>query len=184
MIYTYSYTSKVKLQKSISPRKDTFVLQLSNPGYEISLEPGFYGGHNVTFLDDIYDNHLHKVLSQNQASEITNTLDKINQAPELLEVIVCCDTGKTASAAVVAFMRSRYPKARNTQTLNREQMNNQVLRMLNYANCKGSKPFGTEAAAIALRKAKDELILLLNRISDRSFVENIVAFKVWFKENF
>lgn len=184
MIYTYSYISKVKLQKSISPQKDTFVLQLSNPGYEIPLEPGFYGGHNVAFLDDIYDDHLHKVLTQSQASEITATLDKINQAPELLEVIICCDTGKTASPAVAAFMRSRYPKARNTQQLNREQMNNQVLRMLNYANCKGSKPFGTEAAFIALGKAKNNLILLLNRISDRSFLDNIMAFKRWFKENF
>ena len=184
MIYTYSFISKSKLQRRVSPQMDTFILQLSNPGTEVQIKSGYYGEHCVTFFDDIYDFNERLSLTVSQAKEITNILDKINNSQELLEVIICCDTGITASGAVAEFMKSRYPKARIHQKIDRNKINIQVLRQLKIANCKGIFPFGSEAAKLKLLNTFNEGIFLLNRVSERSLVENIKAFKIWFKENF
>jgi len=184
MIYTLAFYSKSFIQHRLSPQLDTFVIQLSNPGREIEIDQGFYGEHNVTFLDDAYPTYKDNILSIEQAKEITKILDRINNSSELLEVIICCDTGKTASPAVALFAKDRYPKAKAYQLINTDLINKNVLSTMKIATYKGVTLSGLDAGLQNLLDGYQNTTQLMRRISKRNFKNNAIELYVWCKKNF
>jgi hypothetical protein len=184
MIYTLAFHSKKHIKNRLSPQADTFVIQLSNPEKEIEINKGFYGVHNTTFLDDIYPTYKHQTLSIEQAKELTKILDKINSSPELIEVVICCDTGKTASAALALFTKERFPKTKAHQVVDKKLLNKNVLSTMRICTYKGVTLSGVDAGLQSILDTHTHTIKLIQRIKSRSAKNNVVAMHSWLKSNF
>lgn len=176
--------SKNQLRRDISPQMGTFVLQISNPKLEIDIETGFYGEHSITFLDDVYSTYNAETMTIEQADEIKDVLYRVDQSPELLELIVACDTGYTSSAAIAQYVKETYPKAVINQKIDKKKLNRHVLSTLRISNCRGVRPYGTDAIAANVKEFGNDVSDLVKRTSQRSLIQNASAFKNWFRDNF
>lgn len=184
MIYSVSFYSNNYAAKHLRHKSDAHLIMISNKEVTTIPDTEFLSVTQLTFLDDVYSNAYEDTISPQQAMEIAKTLKAIDDGPELLEVVITCDTGKTCSAAVAFFVASEYPRAKFFQKLDKNMLNQEVLVNLKQTRYKAlRKPLSTTIYE-TLEHIDTKLHNLLVTISQRSIKQNITALTQYLRSEF
>ena len=109
MIHHIAHFRKSQIAMKQSTELDAHVIQLTHPGRAVKVPHGYISEHTFEFVDDVKATRDGKPLSIEQAKQIIEIIRKIEQNSELLQLTICCDTGRRPSATLTKFVVDQFP---------------------------------------------------------------------------
>lgn len=184
MIFSARATSKVNLIRNITPTDHTFAICLSNKDDGFRFEEGFFDTVYFYFLDDEYQCNSQQVLTKKQAIDIIDAIATIDRLPTHLDILICCDTGQTASCSVLKYIKEKYPKTTIQTVIEPNLLNNHVYATLIINECNGIKETSLQAAAKNFKEFKKTSKENLVKATQRNTKENITSLVNWVRNEF
>ncbi len=137
MIYSASVHSVAYAKTRLKPRSDTFLLQVGSLSSTVEHGHRYFGIASTRFFDDIYATGRMPVFSLQQAYEMVSLLRRLNSSTQAIHIMICCDSGRTASMAIAKFIKSHYPRCKIHQPIDEQRLNPVVLSRLEIASHRG-----------------------------------------------
>lgn len=179
MIHHISCHRKSQLKTCSRPELDVHVIQLSHPQRVVSLPKGYLSNNAFEFVDEAQPTLDGDPITIDQASDIIALVKKLELQPELLQLTICCDTGRRPSKTLAAFLKEKYPHIKIHQDITKDEINWNMYAMLSIAF------YGLQKAIDTNRLSLTEKILKKTRKAlQQSPLKTAEDIKLWFVNEF